>query len=52
MQFETNTGLEHSSKEYLDGLDLEVKADKREHHTLEVLNQVIKTSQAIRIPVK
>ena len=33
----------------LDGFDLEVKANKREHHTLEILDQVIKASQAVRI---
>ena len=34
---------------YLYGFDLEVKPNKREHHALEILNQVIKTPQAIRI---
>ena len=43
-------GTEVIASEQLDGLDLEVKSNEREHHALEILNQVIKTSQAIWIP--
>jgi len=33
----------------LNGFDFEVKSDQREDQTLEVLNQVIETSQAFRV---
>ena len=35
----------------LDGIDLEVKADQREHETLEILDQIVEGSKALRISV-
>ena len=33
----------------LDGLDLEMEADEGEHETLEVLDQIVETAEAVRV---
>lgn len=41
--------LFNSSSELRDGFDLEVQSDQREHEALEVLDQVVEYSEALRV---